>query len=308
MDSFEASSQFGKMLRALVPQMQVLLKTAHFALRNSDSEDYLFYAIMDVLKDPKVELNFKSTVFQLIDVLIHESFYVSQQVNSNYNYPYVHNLKSSLPKIMIKVLPATSSANLHNIHNNLRNISDSLNVNYSEFDKQFASLSELLSPEELENIDMNLPYPDIDDVVDDTQDPVIQAWAILLHKRKQSHYDRVRLLKHGGYKDADVSEEDMFNIRPSRAGDPARKVNEQLLSKKQILLRMEDDRETHKKSKETLWQVNRPTGSTAVTEEEFLKHYWSKLNGISHELNSEFITAFDELNKLAAASYKDNQF
>lgn len=306
MDLFETSSQFVQILRNLVPQMQSLLRAAHFALKHSESEDYLFYAIMDLLDDPKVELNTKSTVFQFIDVLIHESFFISQQTNSHYNYPYVHNLKTSLPKIILKVLPGTNNANLYNIFNNLKNISESLNVSYSDYEDQYKSVEKLLSKEELESVDMDIPFPEINlEEMEEASDPVFQAWEILLRKRKQSHYERLRQLKHQQYREDDVTEEELFNIRPTRVGDPTKKVNELLLSKKQILARMEDDREAHKKSKETLWVVNRPSGSNTATEEEFSNYYWNKIEKLSDKQMSEFLASFDELNKLASASYKD---
>lgn len=306
MDSFETSSQFVQMLRTLAPQMQSLFRAAHFALKNSESEDYLFFAIMDILDDAKVELNAKSTIFQFIDVLIHESFYISQQANSHYNYPYVHNLKNSLPKILLKVLPASNNSNLYNIYNNLKNISESLNVNYTEFDRQFKSVDDLLSAEELEGISMNIPFPAVrlDEMQTESKDPVSQAWEILLRKRKQSHYERLRLLQNEPYKEGEVAEDAMFAIRPSRGQDPSKKVNEQMLSKKQILARMEDDRETHKKSKETLWLVNRPSGMTVVGEDEFVNYYWDRLDKKSH---AEYLTALEDVNKIAAASYKDKQ-
>lgn len=306
MDLFETSSQFNQILRTLVPQMQSLLRAAHFALKHSESEDYLFYAIMDLLDDPKVELNTKLTVFQFIDVLIHESFFISQQTNSHYNYPYIHNLKTQLPKIILKVLPGTNNANLFNIFNNLKSISESLNVLYADYVAQYKSLDTLLSAEELESVDMDVPYPEIDmEVSEENLDPVVQAWELLLRKRKQSHYERLRLLKHQKMKEESIPEDELFNIRPSRSGNPTKKVNEQMLSKKQILARMEDDRETHKKSKETLWVVNRPSGSTTVTEDEFSKYYWDKIEKLPEPKMKEFLVLFDELNKLAAASYKD---
>lgn len=289
--------------------MQSLLRAAHFALKNSESEDYLFYAIMDVLDDPKVDLNTKSTIFQFIDALIHESFFISDQANSRYNFPYVHNLKTALPKIILKVLPSTNNANLYNIYNNMINISESLNINYTEYKEQYRSVGLLLPPEEQENVDQNIPYPEVklDDVDTEDKDPAIKAWEILLRKRKQSQYERLRLLKHGPVHEEPVTEDEMFAIRPSK-GDLSKRGNEFMLTKKQILARMEDDRETHKKLKETLWVVNRPSGTNAVTEDEFANYYWNRVVKISDKQNQEFFTAFDELNNLAAASYKDKQF
>lgn len=309
MDSFETSSQFVQILKGLVPQVQSLLKAAHFALKHAESEDYLFYAVIDVLEDPKVELNTKSTIFQFIDVLIHESFQASQQAHTNYNYPYVHNLKNLLPKILIKVLPSNSNANLFNIYDNLKNISEALNVNYSEFEQKFDAVETSLTKEELENVNMNIPYPEIslDEMEMESQDPVLQAWQILLKKRQQSHYERLRHLKHEPFKDGEITEDDMFLIRSSRT-DPLKKVNENLLTRKQILARMEDDRETHKKSKETLWLVSRPSGANTISEDEFLNYYWNRIDKVPESQSSEFFGAFDELNKLASASYKDRQY
>lgn len=310
MDSYEMSSQFVQMLKSLVPQVPALLKAAHFALKNFESEDYLFYAIMGILDDAKVELNTKSTIFQFIDVLIHESFNISQQLNSIYNYPYVHILKTSLPKIIIKVLPTLNNANLFNIYKNLKHISDTLNVNYETYNTRFLSVSSLLSPEELENVQMNIAYPDIvlDELNFENNDPVLQAWEILLKKRQQSHYERLRLLKNGPYDESKLNEDNMFIIRPSRQNDASKKVNENLLSKKQILARMEDDRETQKKSKESLWLVNRPTGTNTVNEDEFLNYYWNRIEAISETEQEKFFASFKDLNRLAALSYKDKQF
>lgn len=309
MDSFETSTQFQQMLKTLSHQMQNLLRAAHFALKHSENEDYLYFAIMDALDDQKLELNSKSTIFQFIDVLIHESFHISQQTNSHYNYPYVHNLKTSLPKILLKVLPSSNNPNLNNIFNSLSNISESLNVNFSEYKQQYRSIETLLTKEELEDVELNVPYPEItlEEIKDGSKDPVLQAWDILLHKRKQSHYERIRLLKNKPYRDSDVAESEMFSIRPSRTGDPSKKVNEQILSKKQILSRMEDDRETHKKSKETLWVVNRPSGKSALTEAEFVNYYWNRNSNFSDKMKEDLFSAFDEFNKIAVASYKDKQ-
>lgn len=310
MDSFEASSQFAQMLKSLVPQMQLLMKAVYFALKNAENEDFLFYAIIDILDDANVELNTKSTIFQFIDLLIHESFDISQRPNSNYNYPYVHNLKNSLPKILVKVLPTSSNANLFNIFNNLKNISDSLNVNYSEYDRKFGSLDSLLDAEELENVNMNIPYPELnlEDVVLESQDPVLQAWQILLRKRQQSHYERLRLLKNSPVKMDPVTEEEMFAFRSSKNSDSSKKTNENLLTRKQILARMEDDRETHKKSKESLWLVNRPGAAKSISEDEFLNYYWNRIEPVTKQDSKDFFSAFDDLNKLAWASYKDRQF
>ena len=63
-----------------------------------------------------------------------------------------------------------------------------------------------------------------------------------------------------------------------------------------------------KKSKESLWVVNRPSGPNTISEDEFLNYYWNRLDKVSEAHAGEFFGAFDELNKLAGASYKDTQF
>lgn len=310
MDSFETSSQFRQILRTLLPQSPVVLKAVHFALRNCSSEDYLYYSIIDILDDVSVELNTKTTIFQFIDVLIRESFFISQQVNSAYNYPYVHNLKTALPKMMEKLLPQTNNVNLHCIYTNLKNISETLNVNYSDLNRQYKDLNSILSAEDIENVALNIPFPQVsfENISLESKDPVIQAWEILLHKRKESHYERLRLLKNLPPRDGVLTEDDMFAIRNPRTAEPHKKNNDQLFTKKQIVARMEDERESQKRSRESLWVVSRPSGSSFVTEEEFLNYYWKRIGEITPDQKDDFMAALDDLNTLAKLSYKDNQF
>lgn len=310
MDSFETTSQFRQILRTLLPQTQVILKAVHFALRNCGNEDYLYYSIIDVLDDAAVELNTKTTVFQFIDLLIRESFFISQQVNSSYNFPYVHNLKTALPKIVNKLLPLSNNVNLNCIYTSLKSISDTLNENYHELDKQYKDMPSLLSAEDLENITLNIPFPTTsgEDFSFQSKDPVIQAWEIILHKRKESHYERVRLLQNATPKDGLVTEDDMFAIRGSKVTDINSRPEEQLFTKKQIIARMEDEREAQKRSRENLWVINRPTGSNFATEEEFLNYYWKRIDEVTSDQRVDFMAALDDLNTLANKSYKDRQF
>lgn len=308
MDSFETSSQFRQILRSLLPQSTVILKAVHFALRNCSSEDYLYYSIIETLEDASLELNTKTTVFQFIDMLIRESFFISEQVNSGYNFPYVHNLKKALPKIMEKVLPLSSNVNLHCIYSSLKNISTTLNVNYSEFEEQYKNVTSILAQEDLENVELNIPFPKLSlEEISKSKDPVIQAWEILLHKRKESHYERLRLLRNQPPKDGLVAEDEMFSVRDTKL-DNERENEEQLFTKKQIIARMEDDREAQKRSRETLWVVNRPSGVNYVTEEEFLNYYWRRMDVVTEDQKSDFLAALDDLNYLAKLSYKDRQF
>lgn len=308
MDSFEASTQFSQILKTLSPSIQNLTRAAHFALKNYESEDYLFHSIIDTLDDPSIELNTKSTIFQFIEVLMHESFFISQQPKSHYTYPYVHNLKNALPKILLKVLPGSNNSSLHNAYNSLRSISNTCKVNFDEYEEKYNNVSALFTPEDLENVEANLPFPDIkvEDEIE-ASDPLITTWDLLIKKKKQSQYERLRLLKHQKLIDEPVEEEDMFQYKGSNSqkGD---NPNELLLSKKQILLRMEDDRETHKRSKENLWVVNRPKDTAVLTEDEFLVHYWNKYGIMAEEEEKTFMDSLDELNGMVAESYKDKQF
>lgn len=327
MDSFEASTQLAQVLRSLSPSIQNLTKAAHFALKNADSEDYLFHSIIDTLDDPKVEINTKSTIFQFIEVLISESYNVSQQPKSNYSYPYVHRLRAALPSILLKVLPGRNNFSLYNIFVSLRNISRTLKVDFDDYEYQYLSISASLDENDRSNIDQDIPYPDItlDDTESASDDPLITTWQLLVKKKKQSQYERLRLLKHGKMVSDSVEEDSMFSYRPSRLApvhasplttSPSHSTtpgsnqppSEQLLSKKQILARMEDDRETHKRSKENLWVVNRPKDGSVVTEDEFLVHYWNKIGPLSDDKEKVLLSSLDELNELVAGSYKDKQY
>ncbi|ODV82469.1 uncharacterized protein CANTADRAFT_24965 [Suhomyces tanzawaensis NRRL Y-17324] len=297
MDSFEAATQFSQILRNLTPAVQNLTRAAHFALKHSDSEDYLFPSILDILNDPSVELNTKSTVFQFIEVLINESFYYSRQ--PKFNYPYIQNLKTSLPKIMLAVLPTTSNTNIYNVYTSLKNLSKHFKVDCCEFVERFNLDS--LTDEDRAHIDQDIPFPEIR-LEDSGEDPLVESWGLLLRKKKQSQYERLRLLKHSEVSRDTVEEQDLFSLR-----DKNDKAGE-LLSKRQIISRMEDDREAHKRSKENLWVVLRPKDVNFITEEEFLKHYWSKTHAMTKKQEDAFLETVEELNKLVAGSYKDKQF
>jgi CTD kinase subunit gamma len=302
MDSFEVNTQFIQLLRTINPTVQSLKKTSHFALKNSENEDYLFQSILEILEDPVVEINTKSTIFQFIDVLINESSAISQQPKSTYSYPYVTNLKNLLPSILLKVLPNSSNYNLYNVFNSLKSISTSLNIDYLAHEKRYLTVDkEPFSPELVERLNANEPYPEVKITDSSVSDSIIKTWDLLIMKRRQSHYERVRLLKHQVPTDKDVEENDMFHLKPKEKVDP----NE--LSKRQILARMEDDRETHKRSKESLWVVNRPKNSNYATEAEFYEYYWSKYDVLTGDDEKALMQSLDDFNNVVLGSYKDNQ-
>lgn len=304
MDSFEVNAQFASLLRSLNPSVQSLRKAAHFAIKNWENEDYLFPSILQILQDSTIEINTKSTIFQFIDILINESYTISLLPKSNYSYPYIRNLKDALPSILLDVLPGKNNYNLYNVFNSLRNISKTLKINHDEYKSRFNDLSvNIFDQQDKENIELNVPYPDISiDEVKHISDPIIKTWELIILKRKQSFYERLRLLKHQPALENEVEENQMFSLRPKDKPDP----NE--LSKKQILMRMEDDRETHKRSKESMWIVNRPKDSNYVTEDEFYHYYWNKYEVLTGDEEKALLQTLEDFNEVVMASYKDNQF
>lgn len=313
MDPFEASTQFSQILRSLTPSIQNLTRAAHFALKNYQAEDYLSHSILEVVQDPKIDLNTKSTIFQFIEVLVHELRVISEQPKSPYNYPYVTVLKESLPKVLLQTLPGSNCSSLYNVYCSLKNISRTLSFSYDELDVQFNSIPETFTVDDVQNIAANIAFPEVtEDEEPETQDRLVTCWKLLIKKKKQSQYERLRQLEHKPMvTEKAVDEEEMFNLRMSRQdqalvdGQPLPQPN--LLSKRQILARMEDDRETHKRSKETLWVVNRPREANAITEDEFLTSYWNKQTVLSPEEDQVFLNELEELNSLVALSYKDSQ-
>lgn len=293
MDSYEASAQFTQILSKLTPSLQSLTSAARFALKNAASEDYLFPVILHQLQDPTVGLSTKGNIFQLLDVLIHESFVISQQPRSHYNYPYIQTIKQQLPTIIKEVLQ--SKVNLYNAYLSLRNISKHFpQTDVEEYSLRYEAQEELLTVEDLDNIDKDIPFPE-EPPAQDLEDPLIVAWNILVWKKRQSRYERIRIQKHSDIVTGDIQEDEMFNLDDKK-----------LLSRQQITMRMESDRESHKRSKETLWIVNRPHEPNYVTEEEFANYYWSKVEKMNDEEYSSLLDVLGDMNKLVRASFKDN--
>lgn len=310
MDPFEAATQFGQMLRSLTPNMPNLTKTAHFALKNMESEDYLFPSLLEILRDPTIEINTKLIVFQFIDVLIAESYFYSLNPKFNYNYPYVSNLKINLPMILLEVLPDSNLSNLYNAYTSLVNISKTFKFDCANWKSDYNKNQDLLTNEDFENISENLPFPPV--TVEDEQTaeieqdevngPIVLTWKLLIKKKKQSQYERQILLNHSTIiRDEEIDEQTMFNLKDKNDVS----IN---LSKKQIIVRMEDDRETHKRSKENLWVVERPKEPAYITEDEFLHNYWNKYQKLNDEQNKVLLDSLDDLNNMVGSSYKDRQF
>lgn len=302
MDSFEAATQFAQILRNLTPSIQNLTRAAHFALKHCESEDYLFPTILEIVYSDDVDLNTKATIFQFVEILFNESFYYSK--NSKVNYPYVQNLKVALPKIILAILPKFNNSSIFNVFTSLKNISAHFKLNCDEHIAKFHS--NLLDEDDMSNIKLDIPFPEevsveeAPDVMVD-KDPLLVAWDLLIQKKKQSQYERARLVENSAVATTEVEEDNLFSLRDKTDS------KKDLLSKRQIISRMEDDRESHKRSKEILWVVNRPKDILYLSEEEFLTNYWEKCNKLGEAEENEFLDTLDELNKLVELSYKDKQ-
>ena len=136
------------------------------------------------------------------------------------------------------------------------------------------------------------------DINDD--EPLVRAWKILLQCKHECQFERAKLLEHSEYIDDIVDEDLLFSIREKSNPSTI------LLSKRQILVRMEDDREAHKRSKENFWVVNRDKEKgNHITEDEFVSHYWNKFQPLNDQENKEFLNSLQELNVIVENSYKD---
>ncbi|CAI5759077.1 unnamed protein product [Candida verbasci] len=280
MDSFDIANQFAQLLRNLTPQIGVLNKAATFALKNSDNEDYLFPTILNVLHDKNLNINQKSTIFQFIDVLIDEAH--------KYNGAYVKNIEKILPAIIKNI--CVSSSNMFNVYQSLCSISKHFKINVKEYEDKF--YTDLLTEEDKKLIEENgqIESKKFDD------HGLILAWKILLERKRRSQFERAKLLRSNPIHET-VEEDELFKVKSK---------DKYALSKRQILSRLEDDRELHKRSKENLWNVNRD--KSVLTEQEFKDHYWNKFNALNDEEGKEFFNALSDLNDLVSASYKDQQY
>lgn len=297
MDPFETATQFSQMLRNLKPSSQALTRAAHFALKHSDHEDYLFPSVMGIVGDENVELNTKAVLFQFVEVLLTELvFYLRQP---KFNFPYVDNIKLLLPQLILHVLPGSTSTNLYSVFASLKQITSQLKIPVQDYVHKYHSVQP--TDHDITMIAANVPFPEPDFNPDPEQDPVESAWELLINKKRQSQYERRRLCENQPAATDTVSEPNMFSIKPK--SDP----QTQLLLKGQMITRMEDDREAHKRSKETLWQVSRPKDVNFISEDEFLNHYWEKIPCPTGEADETLMHALEDLNHLVTASYKDRQ-
>lgn len=299
MDSFEVASQFSTILRNLTPQFQLLSKATYFALKNYDKEDYIVPTITSVLEDAKLDLNSKATIFQFIDLLFAESFQNAQKFKN----AYIESIKQLLPKYIDSICPKENPANFQSTYESLRRITKSCKRDCLEYEMMFRD--SLLTTEDLSALDQGeleiLSKSKF--AIEDNDDALVKAWKTLLEKKRDSQLQRYKLLNSSQTVEENVDEEQIFNMR-------LKLDSRQLLSKRQIIARMEDERESHKRSKENIWCVNRNVGSSSrfVSEDEFFENYWTKCQPLSKAEDHEFVRNLQELNEMALKSYKDEQY
>lgn len=298
MDPFEAASQLSQTLRGLNPQIAQITKAAHFALRNFIHEDYLFPLIMNILKDPEVELNQKNIVFQFIEVLVNESCIYSAQ--GKYAYPFVDNVRANLPTIVTLVVPHNANTNLYNVFSVLESLATVFKSDCLNYVQLFNS--NLLEDSDFENIKNDIPYPEVELDEVDNSDLMETAWKFLIQKKKQSQYEWQRRLKNGEACDKNIDEDEMFDLKSKFDTN-----NKTGLLKKQVLNRMEDDRESHKRLKELLWHVDRPKEVSYLLEDEFFQYYYSKIHKLEDKQFGVLLDNLKDCNETAARSYKDKQ-
>lgn len=296
MDSFDTANQLLQMLRNLTPQLQHITKVVYFTLKNYKLEDYLIPIIIEVINDKQLDTTVKSNIFQFIELLITESF----NNKDKFNGCYIQELIKNLPSIINQVI--LNKSNLYNTYLSLCNISKLFDINCDDYIQKFNS--DLLTEKDLERINSNEEFvPDEDEQQEEGEEKdLIKCWKILLQKKRQSQFERVRLLKHGDTIVDIVDEDQLFSTR-----DKSKPETAKFLSKRQILARMEDDREAHKRSKESSWVVNRDMDKNVnyITEDEFLNHYWNRFQPLGKQENNEFSESLKEMNAMVKCSYKD---
>lgn len=294
MDSFDTANQLLQLLRSLSPQLQHITKVVYFTLKNYKLEDYLLPIIIEVINDKQIDTSTKSNVFQFIELLIVESF----NNKDKFNGAYIEELMKNLPSIIKQVI--INKSNLHNTYLSLCNISELFEIECDGYIQKFNS--DLLTEKDLEKINSNEELEQEQEEDEEDCENLIKCWKILLLDKKQSQYERAKLLKHGNLTGDIVDEDQLFSTR-----DKSKPETAKLLSKRQILARMEDDREAHKRSKESFWVVNRDKYKNVnyITENEFLDHYWNRFQPLDEEENNEFLDLLKEMNDMVKCSYKD---
>lgn len=280
MDLFESTNQFSQYIRTLTPSIKSLNKVSIFALKHSENEDNFMSTMMKILENPKVELSNKCRIFQFVEVLIHES-HNYQRENKLKEVPYIDLLKKLLPRILECVLPDCNNSHIHNVYTSLCNISKEVGAKVNEYSSAY--------------IDDGYYSMEYDG------NELGRAWRLLIEKKRQSRFERLESLSNLEEMEDNVEEEQMFNIR-SRGGERAGGQE-----KKKIFLRIEEDREAHKRSKENFWMVNRVKEKNYISEKEFYEYYWQVYRKMNEKESQQFLESLEENNRVFLDSYKDRQ-
>lgn len=318
MDPFEARVHFGKQLTSLSASKRASQELAHFVIYYADIREDLFPAVLETLH--RVDLNCRISIFQFVDELISmiatdpDRFPPASPV-----YSYISLSVKQLPRILTQVLPKKPTdctpkeldelrclTNLRSAFMILKHISEILKYpNLKERIDKFEST--LLTQNDVKNIRDNLPFNESSfyEVVEQaTKDnalvpqvvpllhperiftkPIDVAWEFLISKKRQSQYERVMIDTHTGKLNSSPSINKPDEVKPKH-----RSVL--FLSQKQMLQRMEADRERQKKGKETLWSVDRPENKIGIPE---FKHIWQSFDKYDPKTDRALL---DELNGL----------
>ncbi|CCH45390.1 CTD kinase subunit gamma [Wickerhamomyces ciferrii] len=263
MDPFEARLQFIQILETLNPSSMAMSKGVSFALKNQELHEDFHSCILEVLD--RIDLNSRINVLYFIESLA--SSVINNPVKStNGNGPYINNLKNDFPIIIKKVVPNQNLINLKSTSDILTNM-ENLYEDHNE---------------ELRNLFQDISLTNIDHEVDIKEDEsgFKGAWRFLIINKQNGLKQRLKQLN-------------------GEVVENKSEVDEKIFTKDQILMRIEADRERHKRFKEVNWIVNRPSGKVEMKEfEKIWNQYGELAEGDYQDLK--------ELNDIAKDSYQVN--
>jgi CTD kinase subunit gamma len=236
----------------------------------SSSTQALQKAITLALKNQELHEDFHSVILEILDRLdvnprINVLYFIEALIKTvvganrdGFPPPYLANLERDFKLILEKVI-GNDLVNLNCCVDVLREVETS-------YGKQNIDLSQIYEHLTLENLG-----PKIDE-----KDGFRAAWSFLISKKRQGIHDRLKLIH------------EPFAIPDN--------YNEKL-TRDQILQRIENDRERHKRFKETNWVVVRPLGK--LEKPEFGK-IWDEFEALDDDDYQEL----KELQQIARESYQ----
>ncbi|QPG73109.1 hypothetical protein FOA43_000414 [Brettanomyces nanus] len=321
MDPFEARIYFAKQLVALTPSKVAAQELIRFLIHYSGIQNDLYPAVLETLH--KVDLNYRINILQFLNDLISTLVLDPKHFSTiSPAYGYVRLTVNQLPSILAQVLPRKPDpdsivsmdpkqleemrclTNLRASYSILIDISKllqfpDLETYVDQFDATLLTQTDVQSIKQDKTFDEAYIYetvanrkpidqPELVPLLHQEKmfiEPLTDSWKFILAKKRQSQYERVMIDTHPGrLKDSDFLS--TISTVPSDHRNPL------LLSQKQILQRMEADRERQKKGKETLWRVRRPTNEVSMPE---FQHIWHSLD--KYDLKADR-ALLDELNGL----------